>query len=193
MLQKNKTRHRFMADYLFIDIRKSDEVYSRRFDKSYNYDVYYIPMYMIRFNVDMIKTHLKYKKEIYIVCNSASRSQFIKDKYFAKDRNVIVSSSLQFNNLSRGVNTVSLQNNNTVKINVIGSNSFNLYNIMRITQIILGSLILLVGGYTLYATYSYKNINKIPLIILILFGAMALFNGLTSTCTISTIFIDSLN
>ena len=85
-----------MADYLFIDIRKSDEVYSRRFDKSYNYDVYYIPMYMIRFNVDMIKTHLKYKKEIYIVCNSASRSQFIKDKYFAKDRNVIVSNSLQF-------------------------------------------------------------------------------------------------
>lgn len=181
-----------MADYLFIDIRKSDEVYSRRFDKSYNYDVYYIPMYMIRFNVDMIKTHLKYKKEIYIVCNSASRSQFIKDKYFANDRNVIVSNSLQFNNLSQGVNMVSLQNN-TVKINVIGTNSFNLYNIMRITQIILGSLILLIGSYTLYATYPYKSINKIPLIILILFGAMALFNGLTSTCTISTIFIDSLN
>ena len=150
-------------------------------------------MYMIRFNVDMIKKHLNYKKEIYIVCNSASRSQFIKDKYFANDRNVIVSSSLQFNNLSQGVNMVSLQNNNTVKINVIGTNSFNLYNIMRITQIILGSLILIAGGYTLYATYSYKNINKIPLIILILFGAMALFNGLTSTCTISTIFIDSLN
>ena len=150
-------------------------------------------MYMIRFNVAMIKTHLKYKKEIYIVCNSASRSQFIKDKYFANDRNVIVSSSLQFNNLSQGVNMVSLQNNNTIKINVIGTNSFNLYNIMRITQIILGSLILIAGGYTLYATYSYKNINKIPLIILILFGAMALFNGLTSTCTISTIFIDSLN
>ena len=181
-----------MADYLFIDIRKSDEVYSRRFDKSYNYDVYYIPMYMIRFNVDMIKAHLKYKKEIYIVCNSASRSQFIKDKYFANDRNVIVSNSLQFNNLSQGVNTVSLQNN-TVKINVIGTNSFNLYNIMRITQIILGSLILFIGSYTLYATYPYKNINKLPLIILILFGAMALFNGLTSTCTISTIFIDSLN
>jgi hypothetical protein len=143
---------------------------------------------MIRFNVDMIKAHLKYKKEIYIVCNSASRSQFIKDKYFANDRNVIVSNSLQFNNLSQGVNTVSLQ-----KINVIGTNSFNLYNIMRITQIILGSLILLIGSYTLYATYSYKNINKLPLIILILFGAMALFNGLTSTCTISTIFIDSLN
>jgi hypothetical protein len=181
-----------MADYLFIDIRKSDEVYSRRFDKSYNYDVYYIPMYMIRFNVDMIKTHLKYKKEIYIVCNSASRSQFIKNKYFANDRNIIVSDSLQYNNLSQGVNMVSLQNN-TVKINVIGTNSFNLYNIMRITQIILGSLILLIGSYTLYATYPYKSINKIPLIILILFGAMALFNGLTSTCTISTIFIDSLN
>ena len=182
-----------MGDYLFIDIRKSDEVYSRRFDKSHNYDVYYIPMYMIRFNVDIIRKHLNYKKEIYIVCNSASRSQFIKNKYFANDRNIIVSDSLQFNNLSHGTNTIILNNNNTMKINVIGSDGFNLYNIMRITQIILGSLILVIGGYTLYSTYSYKNINKVPLIILILFGSMALFNGLTSTCSISTIFIDSLN
>ena len=182
-----------MGDYLFIDIRKSDEVYSRRFDKSYNYDVYYIPMYMIRFNVDMIKKHINYKKEIYIVCNSATRSQFIKNKYFANDRNIIVSDSLQFNNLSQGHNNVVLNNNNTIKINVIGDNQFNLYNIMRITQIILGSLIIIIGGYTLYSTYSYKNINKIPLIILILFGTMALFNGITSTCTISTIFVDSLN
>lgn len=182
-----------MADYLFIDIRKSDEVYSRHFDKSYNYDVYYIPMYMIRFNVDMIKKHLKYKKEIYLVCNSGSRSQFIKNKYFANDNNIIVSNSLQFDKLSQGNNKVSLNNNNAIKINVIGSNSFNIYNIMRITQIILGSLILLFGGYTLYSTYPYKNINKIPLIILILFGAMALFNGLTSTCSVSMIFMDSLN
>jgi len=79
-----------MADYLFIDIRKSDEVYSLRFDKSKYYDVYHIPMYMIRFNVDMIRKHLNYKKEIYIVCNSASRSQFIKDKYFANDSNIII-------------------------------------------------------------------------------------------------------
>jgi hypothetical protein len=182
-----------MGDYLFIDIRKSDEVYSRRFDKSYNYDVYYIPMYMIRFNVDMIRKHINYKKEIYIVCNSASRSQFIKNKYFANDRNIIVSDALQFNNLSQGHNNVVLNNNNTIKINVIGDNQFNLYNIMRITQIILGSLIIIIGGYTFYSTYSYKNINKIPLVILILFGTMALFNGLTSTCTISTIFVDSLN
>ena len=48
-----------------------------------------------------------------------------------------------------------------MKINVIGSDGFNLYNIMRITQIILGSLILVIGGYTLYSTYSYKNINKV--------------------------------
>lgn len=45
-----------MSNYLFIDIRKSDEVYSRRFDNSKIYDVYYIPMYMIRFNIDIIKT-----------------------------------------------------------------------------------------------------------------------------------------
>ena len=102
-----------MGDYLFIDIRKSDEVYSHRFDKSYNYDVYYIPMYMIRFNVDMIKKHINYKKEIYIVCNSASRSQFIKNKYFSNDSNIIVSNSLQFNNLSHGANNVIL-NNNTI-------------------------------------------------------------------------------
>ena len=150
-------------------------------------------MYMIRFNVDMIRKHINYKTEIYIVCNSASRSQFIKNKYFANDRNIIVSDSLQFNNLSQGHNNVVLNNNNTIKINVIGDNQFNLYNIMRITQIILGSLIIIIGGYTLYSTYSYKNINKIPLVILILFGTMALFNGITSTCTISTIFVDSLN
>lgn len=37
-----------MSSYLFIDIRKSDEVYSRRFDKSNIYDVYCIPMYLSR-------------------------------------------------------------------------------------------------------------------------------------------------
>ena len=39
-------------------------------------------MNMIRFNAQTIIDHLDYVNEIYIVCQSASRSQFIKDKYF---------------------------------------------------------------------------------------------------------------
>jgi len=34
--------------YLFIDIRKSDEVYSKHFDQSQEYTFYNIPMNMIR-------------------------------------------------------------------------------------------------------------------------------------------------
>ena len=36
--------------YLFIDIRKSDEVYSQRLDKSDKFSVYHFPMNMIQFN-----------------------------------------------------------------------------------------------------------------------------------------------
>ena len=34
-----------MTDYLFIDIRKSDEVFSKRLQQSSKYDIYHIPMY----------------------------------------------------------------------------------------------------------------------------------------------------
>lgn len=94
--------------------------------------------------------------------------------------------------MQQGINNIILDNNK-IKINVIGPNTFNLYNVMRITQIILGTLIIIIGGYTLYSTYNYKNINIIPLIVLILFGFMALFNGLTSTCSLSVILVDYLN
>ena len=40
--------------YLFIDIRKSDEVYSKHFDQSKDYSFYNIPMNMIRFNAQTI-------------------------------------------------------------------------------------------------------------------------------------------
>ena len=64
---------------------------------------------------------------------------------------------------------------------------------MRIVQTLLGSLILILGGYTYYELSKFKKINKIPLIILMLFGLMALINGLTSTCTISVLLKDYLN
>ena len=180
--------------YLFIDIRKSDEVLTKRFGESDDYEVYNIPMNMIRFNAKTIIDHLDYFDEIYIVCRSARRSQFIKDKYFQEVEKIKVNKELQFKNLPHGESNIIL-NNKEIKINVIGTNKFNLYNMMRIIQIILGSLILILGGYTLYEINNCKNkkLNKIPLIILLLFGLMALYNGITSTCTISQLFQDKLN
>jgi dolichyl-phosphate-mannose--protein O-mannosyl transferase len=73
-----------------------------------------------------------------------------------------------------------------MKINIIGSNSFNFYSIMRITQTIMGIIMLSVGLYI-------RKEKKIPWIILVAFGSMALFNGLTSTCSMSILLEDYLN
>jgi len=178
--------------YLFIDIRQSDEVYSRRFKESNQYEVYNIPMNMIRFNRETIIKHLEYVDEIYIVCRSAKRSQFIKDKYFSGQDKIKVNQDLQFSKLEMGMNKVKLNNNKVIDVIVIGSNSYNIYNMMRIIQIMLGSLILLLGGYT-YNQIKNKNVNRIPLIILLLFGLMALYNGLTATCTLSILLRDYIN
>ena len=99
--------------YLFIDIRKSDEVYAKHFDQSQDYSFYNIPMNMIRFNAQTIINHLDYVDEIYIVCQGANRSQFIKDKYFNDYINndykrIKVSQHLQFANFKYGLNHVSL-------------------------------------------------------------------------------------
>jgi rhodanese-related sulfurtransferase len=178
--------------YLFIDIRKSDEVYSKHFDQSEEYSFYNIPMNMIRFNAETIINHLEYVDEIYIVCQSANRSQFIKNKYFNKYKRIIVNQNLQFSNLNYGSNTVSLDEN--IKINIVGSNSFNFYSVMRIIQTIMGIIMLSVGIY-IYIQLKKENLKKIilSLIILLLFGSMALYNGLTSTCSISILLEDYLN
>jgi hypothetical protein len=181
--------------YLFIDIRKSDEVYAKHFDQSQDYSFYNIPMNMIRFNAQTIINHLEYVDEIYIVCQSASRSQFIKNKYFNHHEKIKVSKNIQFSKLNYGSNKVSL-NNTDMRINIIGSNSFNFYNVMRIIQTILGIIMLSVGGYTymqLSKANLLKKINSLPLIVLMLFGSMALYNGLTSTCSISILLKDYLN
>ena len=182
--------------YLFIDIRKSDEVYTKHFDQSQEYSFYNIPMNMIRFNAQTIINHLEYVDEIYIVCQSANRSQFIKNKYFNDHKRIKVSQKLQFANLNYGVNTVSLNENTNLRINIVGSNSFNFYNVMRIIQTIMGLIMLSVGGYTymqLRKANLLKKINTLPLIVLMLFGIMALYNGLTSTCSISILLKDYLN
>lgn len=180
--------------YLFIDIRKSDEVFTKRFSYSQDYKFYNIPMNMIRFNQKTIIEHLDYVDEIYIVCRSGMRSQFIKNKYFNDFDKIKVNRDLQFTKFKFGKNEVKL-NDNKLIIEVEGSQKFNMYNMMRVLQVVLGSLIILLGGYTYYQIYQTKNkkINTIPLIILIIFGINALYNGLTSTCTISQIFQNHLN
>jgi hypothetical protein len=182
--------------YLFIDIRKSDEVYTKHFDQSQEYSFYNIPMNMIRFNAQTIIDHLEYVDEIFIVCQSSSRSQFIKDKYFNQYENIKVSKNLQFINLKHGVNTVYLNENTDMKINIVGTNSFNFYNVMRITQTIMGIIMILIGSYMYIQLRNenlLKKINSLPLIGLVLFGIMVLYNGLTSTCSISILLEDYLN
>ena len=187
-----------MKKYLFIDIRKSDEVYNRRFEKSSDYEVYNIPMNMVRFNVDMIKKHLEYFDEIYIVCYSSSRSRFIKEKYFSDEPKIKVSKNIQFENLKNGDNNVKFLNDTdgpVTELNVIvkQTSTFNLYNMMRIIQLVLGSLIILLGGYTYFQIRNSKGVNAVPLMVLLGFGLMAVYNGLTSTCTISMLLRDYLN
>ena len=182
--------------YLFIDIRKSDEVYSKHFDQSKDYSFYNIPMNMIRFNAQTIIKHLDYVDEIYIVCQSANRSQFIKNKYFNQHERIKVSKTLQFVNLNYGLNKVSLNEKTAMRINIVGSNSFNFYNVMRIIQTIMGIIMITLGGYTyiqLRKANVLKKINSLPLIVLVLFGIMVLYNGLTSTCSISILLKDYLN
>ena len=192
----NKYIHIYIMKYLFLDIRKSDEDYSRHFDESHEYSFYNIPMNMIRFNAKTIINHLEYFDEIYIVCQSARRSQFIKNKYFNNINRIKVSNKLQFANLKYGVNNISLNENTNTIINIIGSNSFNFYSVMRILQTIMGIIMLSVGIYMyiqLCKEKLLKKINILPLIILILFGSMAMYNGLTSTCSMSILLEEYLN
>lgn len=181
--------------YLFIDIRKSDEVYSKHFVKSNEYSFYNIPMNMIRFNAQSIIDHLKYVDYIYIVCQTSSRSQYIKNKYFSNYDKIIVSKKLQFTNLQHGINKVSLDKNTDITINIDGSNAFNLYSIMRIIQIVMGIIILLSTSYIYIQIRNQKSLQKInmlPIIVLLLFGIMSLYNGVTSTCSISRLLQDYL-
>lgn len=106
------------------------------------------------------------------------------------------SEKLQFSNLNYGLNNISLNETSNIRINIIGSNSFNFYNVMRIIQTIMGIIMLSVGIYIylqLCKEKLLKKINILPLIVLALFGTMAIYNGLTSTCSISILLEDYLN
>jgi len=156
-------------------------------------------MNMVRFNSQTIIDHLEYIDEIYIVCQSEKTSKFIKNKYFKHIPRIKVNKNLQFSKLKHGYNIVSINKDKTIPINIIGTNSFNFYSIMRITQTIVGTIMFLCSTIIYLKLRQMNNINripltiKIPLIILFLFGIMAIINGLTSTCTMSIILKNYLN
>lgn len=177
------------VNYILVDIRNSDDVFSKRFDGSKMTNFYNIPMNMIRFNKQSLESHLKYVDKIFIVCQSGKRSEFIKQKYFSNNDNVIVEDALKFKNFTRpGDHTVKLADGTEITVHITGTFAFNLYNLTRIIQIMLGC-IMIINSLLLW-----NNNNLIaPLVILFLFGCMAVYNAITNTCTLSMLLKDMLN
>lgn len=175
---------------IFIDIRNSDEVLTVHFDGSKMTNYYNIPMNMIRFNRESILSHLEWVDVIYIVCNSGRRSKFIKSKYFADEPRIVVDELLQFNKIKEpGQYNYLLENNIPVTIWVDGTFKYNLYNMTRIVQIVLGTIMLICG----LMLYKIKSVPEGIKWVLILMGSMALFNGLTNTCTMARLLMNKLN
>lgn len=177
--------------FIIIDIRNSDEVLTKHYDSTKMTNFYNIPANMIRFNREVILSHLKWVDTIYLVCNSSKRSQFIKNKYFSKESKVVVEELLQFDKIKeQGKYNFLLKNNKNIIVWISGTFKYNFYNLTRITQTILGSIMIIVSLYLL----KNKNCNtNIPLYILLIFGINAFINGITNTCTISVVFKNLLN
>ena len=174
----------------YIDIRKSDEVYGKRFAETEKHVC--IPSNMIRFNLqfleNLVKSHRDHK--FYLVCYSGSRSKFIYTKYFANNnilKSVNVNELVQFSELGN------------LKYNweeilgyypILIYGGYNYYSLTRVLQTIMGSLLIL----TAVLLWSKCNKNrKWILWVALIMGINALINGLTSTCTISRVFMDYLN
>lgn len=176
---------------LLIDIRASDEVLTKRFDGKQMTNYYNIPGNMIRFNIEGIISHLEYVDNIYIVCNSSRRSKIIKEKYFPNESRIIVDKNLQFKHFpnSPGMALITLENGSIEKIWLTGTFSFNLYNMTRVIQIILGTILLLCGLLLLNNNTVHIGIKTV----LVGFGLMALFNGLTNTCTLALLLRNVMN
>jgi rhodanese-related sulfurtransferase len=199
-----------MNNTFFIDIRKSDEVYGLRFHESVPHVC--VPSNMIRFNITYLKELVKSKPnaKIYLVCNSGNRSKFIYNKYFSNDKtlkSIKVSKNIQFKNFEVADSTKAGIFNNIPHYVLIGKNTtlikkelgfkpifsyngYNYYSLTRVLQTILGSLLILTA--LLLWSKCYKN-HKWVLWVALIMGINALINGLTSTCTISKVFMNYLN
>jgi rhodanese-related sulfurtransferase len=175
----------------FIDIRNSDEVLSHKFDNT-KHKFVNIPANMIRFNLDFLRDLVKSEEyeRIFLVCNSGNRSKIIYNKYFVNDnilKNIIIDNRVAFNKFI----TSNPYNINELNLSIytLRGPKFNLYNMTRVIQLLLGS-ILLIGGLKLINT---NKKNEWIIWIMIGFGLMAIFNALTATCTISKVFAYYLN
>jgi hypothetical protein len=175
--------------HLYIDIRASDEVQSLRFDPTHMTNYYNIPMNMVKFNREVILKHLEYYDEIYIVCRTGSRSSFIKNKYFKNEPRVKVDTNLSSINLKLGKQDIVLKDNTNVTVWTTGKMQYNLYNITRVIQIMLGLIMLTCGLFLV----KNKHVNIVIKVVLIGMGLMALFNGLTNTCTLSVLLRNIMN
>jgi rhodanese-related sulfurtransferase len=178
---------------LLIDIRRDSEVFNKRIDteRLVGAGLYVIPMNMIRFNRDTIIQHLKWVTEIYLVCDTGRRSAYIKAKYFADIPAIKVSPELQFSKFQHGINNVSIHNGSNLTIPVIGNTG--IYSLTRLIQIMMGTVIGLSACIALYNLDRKCVISRYALIVVLLFAGMALFNGLTDTCTLSMLLRDYLN
>jgi hypothetical protein len=175
----------------FIDIRRSDEVMTKRFDGSKMNNFYNIPANHIRFNREIILNHLEYFDRIYLVCASGNRSQMIKDKYFSNDNRIMVNKDISFNNFPniKGEHIIELGNNKVDKVWITGTFSFNLYNMTRIIQIIVGMVMLVCSVVLL-------RITQVPIVIKVVLlgmGTVALYSGITSSCFMARMLKDVLN
>jgi rhodanese-related sulfurtransferase len=183
--------------HFFIDIRKSDEVFATRFTDDIQH--VYIPSNMIRFNLQFLRYLVKSKPDtqFYLVCHSGNRSSFIYNKYFANDeilKNVKVSKFIQFKYLKSLTNQSTSVTNEIMNelgyLPTVINKGYNYYNLTRVLQTILGLLLILI--FALLWNKCNKKRNWVLWLSLIM-GVNSLFNGLTSTCTVSKVFMDYLN
>lgn len=176
---------------LYIDIRRSDEVLTKRFNDIKMNNFYSIPANHIKFNRIKILDHLEYYENIYLVCATSNRSQMIKDKYFSNDNRIIVNKNISFSKFpnKKGEHIIKLDNDKFDKIWITGTFKFNLYNITRIMQLILGIIMLLCGIVII-------NIKQVPIIIkiiLLFMGIILLYSGITSNCMMGRMLKNYLN
>lgn len=179
-------------DVFFIDIRNSDEVLDKQFDPVYHRFIN-IPANHIRFNLEFIRSIVRSGDYsiIYLVCNSGRRSAMIYNKYFANDPDlsmITVNPSVSFKYFGKvgTITNISDENNLRIYTTSQAKSSFNLYNITRVIQLLIGTIMIIIG---LYIVGLSKCICNAPIgWILITVGLFTLYSGISGLCVLSRLF-----
>lgn len=176
----------------FIDIRGSDEVLSNQFDPQHHRFIN-IPANHIRFNLDFLRSIVQSGdySVIYLVCNSGRRSTMVYDKYFVNDPDlsmITVNPSVSFKNFGKvdTITTISSENNLKIYTTSQSKSLFNLYNMTRVIQLLMGSIMFIIG---LYIVGLSKCICNVPVgWFLVVIGLFALYSGISGSCVLSRVF-----